>query len=190
MSARQRDFSGGAAVANTLWEADRWNIQPADEPITLDQNEVEELGEFNSVRSSDDSQDAEAAAPMQVSADSEDDPRRYKYHSSLYAAAKQGYVTEVELILRTMSEDGLPPGSAALHSLVFAHVKAGQSQEGLEAARNILKLGLPLLEETYIALLYGLAEEGRVEDAEGVIVSMYNNAGGTIRNGAQHPLRF
>lgn len=65
---------------------------------------------------------------------------------------------------------------------MFAHVKAGQSEAALQAARDIVGIGLPLLEETYIALVYGLVEEGKVDLAEGVIMSMYN-AGGTTRNG-------
>jgi pentatricopeptide repeat protein len=135
-----------------------------------DRSSSQEVSEQRSLRS----------AP--VSVENEDDPRRYRFHSALYSAALQANVEEVQQILRSMSDAGLPPGPAALHSLVFAHVKAGQSEAALQSARDIVGMGMQLLEETYIALVYGLVEEGKVELAEGVIMSMYNS-GGTTRHG-------
>lgn len=117
-----------------------------------------------------------------VSVAAEGDPRRYRFHSQLFAAAMDGNVEEVRQVLHRMSESNLPPGPAALHTLVFAHVKSGDAEAALQSARDIVGMGLPLLEETYIALVYGLVEEGKVELAEGVIMSMYN-AGGTTRHG-------
>lgn len=121
--------------------------------------------------------------PPTVSVAAEEDPRRYRFHSQLYSAAMQGDVKEVQQVLQLMSESNLPPGPAALHTLVFAHVKAGDAEAALQSARDVVNIGMPLLEETYIALVYGLVEEGKVELAEGVIMSMYN-AGGTTRHGA------
>lgn len=172
-----------------MWEANKWSVQPAEMPSMFDLRDLRQLGV--PVEAS----EQQSPTPPPVSVASEDDPRRFRFHSALYSAAMQPDVAEVQKILQSMSDEGLPPGPAALHSLVFAHVKAGQSEAALQAARDIVGIGLPLLEETYIALVYGLVEEGKVELAEGVILSMYN-AGGTTRHGAlfslvhTRPFRF
>lgn len=113
----------------------------------------------------------------------ENDPARYRYHSALFAAAMRGDPEEVSTILRDMLHEKLQPGPAAQHTLVFAHIKAGNAMEGLHAARQSVKDGIIPLEETYVALVFGLVEEGFIESAEGVVMSMYN-AGRETRNGA------
>lgn len=175
--------TGEVSMRNAIWEANRWATQPANMPTMFDLSYVRQLdGTYVDTTAFVEEPQTSSSPAQPVSASSEDDPRRYRYHSALYSAAMQADVAEVQQILRNMSQHGLPPGPAALHSLVFAHVKAGHAETGLEAARNIVHMGLPLLEETYIALVYGLVEGGKVDLAEGVIMSMYN-AGCTTRHG-------
>jgi hypothetical protein len=187
--------TGEAFATNMLLEADTFKIQPINTPPTVDPSELRELRAHT--RTSRDADVASSPAfaedaapttsmPEPMSAGSEDDPRRYRFHSALYSAAMQADVDEVQTILRGMSEAGLAPGPAALHSLVFAHVKAGNSETALQAAAAIVSMGMAPLDETYIAIVYGLVEENKVELAEGVIMSMYDG-GGTARHGA--PLR-
>lgn len=115
----------------------------------------------------------------------EDQPERYRFHSALYTAAMRGDPEDVTSILRDMEDAELQPGPAAQHALVFSHIKAGNAMEGLRSARESVQKGIAPLEETYVALVFGLVEEGLVESAEGVVLSMYN-AGRDTRNGGIH----
>ena len=48
----------------------------------------------------------------------------------------------VEDILEEMEESGLEPGPFAHHAFVFACVKAGRPDEGLETMRNMFEQGM------------------------------------------------
>jgi hypothetical protein len=179
-------------AVNAAWGAQAWSIEPGDTPpMGLD---ADMLQEHVSVGVRADSASPEAAVrPVQaiqpVTAAAEDDPARYRFHAALYAAALRGDVNDVSQILDQMTAAGLPPGPAALHSLVFAHIKAGDATAALQAARGIVSAGMAPLEETYIALVYGLAEESKVELAEGVVMSMYN-AGRDTSSGVCPPVEL
>lgn len=55
--------------------------------------------------------------------------------------AAQGNVSGVQKVLDSMIHDGLQPGPYALHTKVFAHVKAGHPNDGLEIMRQMYKKG-------------------------------------------------
>lgn len=55
--------------------------------------------------------------------------------------AAQGDPVNVEEILEDMEESGLEPGPFAFHAQVFAHVKAGQPDAGLEVMREMHSSG-------------------------------------------------
>lgn len=55
--------------------------------------------------------------------------------------AAQGDPTSVEEILEDMEDFGLEPGPFAFHAQIFAHVKAGQPDAGLEVMRDMHSSG-------------------------------------------------
>lgn len=55
--------------------------------------------------------------------------------------AVQGEPTDVEVILEEMEDFGLEPGPFAFHAQIFAHVKAGQPEAGLEVMREMHSSG-------------------------------------------------
>jgi hypothetical protein len=57
------------------------------------------------------------------------------------AAANIGSVAECVDILEEMRAAGLPPGPRAYHGLVFAHVRDGDWQGALQAARQCAAAG-------------------------------------------------
>lgn len=177
-------LAGTSFATNSSWSEQQWQVMPGE----LEPQENYD-GSFDGA-----GPDAFALAPHETAAAAqpavieviENEPSRYRFHSALYAAAIRGSPDEVSQILRQMEREKLQPGPAAQHTLVFAHIKAGNAMEGLRAARESVKAGIIPLEETYVALVFGLVEEGFVESAEGVVLSMYN-AGRDTRNGTSNP---
>lgn len=55
--------------------------------------------------------------------------------------AAGGNPTNVEDIMEDMEESGLEPGPFAYHAQVFAYVKAGEPDEGLDVMQRMHKAG-------------------------------------------------
>lgn len=175
---------GTAFRSNCSWSQQQWQVMPGElEPQENYDGTFDGTAPEGSASTAAVSPEPTASAQPAVMEVWENDPARYRFHSALFAAAMRGDPDEVSTILSDMVRGKLQPGPAAQHTLVFAHIKAGNAMEGLHAARESVKNGVIPLEETYVALVFGLVEEGFVESAEGVVMSMYN-AGRDTRNGA------
>lgn len=184
--------AGRSFATNTAWVQQQWQVAPSDlqlyEYNDGKGNDTAEHGSSSSSFANDSPEPTASSQPVVIDV-AENDPARYRFHDALYAAAMRGAPDQVSSILREMEAEQLQPGAAAHHTLVFAHIKAGNAMEGLHTARESVKNGIAPLEETYVALVFGLVDQGFVESAEGVVLSMYN-AGRDARNGASINVLF
>jgi len=99
--------------------------------------------------------------PTQFNTVDEDTEQHFDYLQHIGLAAQDGFVTEVEMLIRDMESANLAIGPRTYHGLVFSHLEAGNINAALKIFHQEYLSGLVPLLETFHALIRAILKTRR-----------------------------